>query len=236
MNLELRSLKLFAGATVAIAINAGCDTTVRTIGDNPFGKGGNDNAATGGAGGAALTTMPSGGSFGIGGTLATGGVASTSGIVSTAGSSSLGGAGGSGGTSNSTSTIDCRAMDCAMVPGSCGTVCTDLCLCCGGCSIAVGGAAGFGGSASGGNTAVGSLVTCSSNGQTYAVGDIVGGCLCLPDGTVGHCTGALLDCIYDGKVYAVGESFTAACGSCLCVSNGVFGNTWGTCTGTCVAP
>ncbi len=38
-------------------------------------------------------------------------------------------------------------------------------------------------------------ITCLSEGVTYPVGSIVGGsgcksCVCLPDGTIGHCTGA----------------------------------------------
>jgi hypothetical protein len=94
MNLELSSLKLFAGATVAIAINAGCDTTVRTIGDNPFGTGGNNNADTGGAGnGGAMNT----GGATVGGASGSGGATGGSGTI-LGGSSSVGGAatGGSG--------------------------------------------------------------------------------------------------------------------------------------------
>ena len=49
MNLELPNLKLFAGTSLAIAINAGCGTT-HTIGVNPDGTGGHYAGATGGLG------------------------------------------------------------------------------------------------------------------------------------------------------------------------------------------
>lgn len=74
-----------------------------------------------------------------------------------------------------------------------------------------------------------SPVTCEHQGVTYAVGDVVGLCICLSDGTIGHCTGLARGCTRYGRNYAVGESFTGGCGSCVCSGDGA----WTDCTGAC---
>jgi hypothetical protein len=54
------------------------------------------------------------------------------------------------------------------------------------------GGSNLGGSPAGGDGGTdGDSTTCTLNGVTYPVGAPIGLCLCLPDGTVGHCTGSL---------------------------------------------
>jgi hypothetical protein len=89
------------------------------------------------------------------------------------------------------------------------------------------------------------LVTCTQNGNTYQVGEIIrysscASCVCQKDGTIGMCTGdcppdaattpdAAGTCTLDGKSYPVGARVGSGCVSCACLADG----TWGQCTGAC---
>ncbi|HEY5960124.1 MAG TPA: hypothetical protein VIV60_26405 [Polyangiaceae bacterium] len=75
----------------------------------------------------------------------------------------------------------------------------------GGVSLS-GGALGSGGAMATGGAS--SETTCTYQGNTYPVGAAVGLCLCLPDGSIGHCLGALPE----GGSSSVGSGGTGASG------------------------
>ena len=253
MNLELTNLKLFAGSVLAIALSAGCESD-QVIGVNAGETGGSNPAQTGGAKGTGGANV--GGGNATGGTNATGGSSSNSDVATSAltqcGISIVG--------SPSVGTVDLPSSltgpDYGVKASACQQSGWDLSQCAGQSATFTSydtGTTDQWGSITAWVVSIGSKVccvyesddsnpgilaapcenkpvTCTSNGQTYAVGDTVGLCMCLPDGTIGHCTGALLGCIYLDTSYAVGTSFNADCGSCVCQSD----YTWGSCTGDCV--